>query len=1098
MHKSEQPSVVPVAKPVAPMTSLPWRLFLRFDDPAVEQAFIEHYAATYYRYARVAIGFGLILVLSDYFTDLVSLPNSVANNLRVTVLLPMMLSSLLLMFTPLAARYWETVLTLLITINGWLLLWVLFEIDREGGPGLLLTGITNMTILELYCFAIIGVRFKYSLVAGSLITMGFALALAQSRDGQHLDLAYWNYQVITMALIMAAIGWWREHTLRQTFSVNRNLALANAAAQEAIDDAARQSEKSQRLLSLMEATLEATDNGIIVTDLAGNVTHFNPRYAEMWGISAADIPLMSRDDLINVLAEQVSNEDRLMSRLAALMEKPDDVSRSTIPLKDGRVFMRFSHPQRLHGEIVGRVFSFLDITDQQRAEQRILHLSEAISIELGQSEAQRKQLQTTLAELEEARRIAQSASETKSLFLANMSHEIRTPMNAIIGMADLTLATELNERQQNYLSKLKTASEALLHIINDILDFSKIEAGKLDMEHIPFTLETIFDHLSSVVALRAENQGIELAYELGSEVPTALIGDPLRLGQILTNLTTNAIKFSAGGNVVVSVELGNNDASALNDTTGHDTVELHFTVSDEGIGMSAEQIAQLFQPFTQADNSTTRQYGGTGLGLAICRHLVAMMHGRLWVDSTPGKGSTFHCTVILEKDHRSPALSIAAMTHQLAPHCQRPVLIVDDNPTARRILQRLLSLLGLQVEVAASGEEALSLAHIRLQQGAAPYLACLVDWLMPGIDGVATISRLRALQPQTSRCPPMLLISAHSNNEELKTLSPDIDGLLPKPVSLHQLYYTLAENIGLKPRHNPVTTSESRSAAWARFRQLDILLVEDVEVNQEVFCELLAGVGLRARVANNGQEALDAIAQRRPDVVLMDCQMPVMDGFEATRRLRTDPRYANLPIIALTANATADDRAHCAAVGMNAHVAKPLRMEALREQLEYCLPASVENTGNTENTNVAPSPATTLETTSEPAKAMFPAIDGIDMPLGLEQVGGQIELFMRVLGRFRDNQGQHFAAQWSAAISAGEWQNATRLAHSLKGVANTLGALPLGKLSAALESACKREDAEASHACFAQVIAELDLIQRGIGAALGTPDHVMANRGAEA
>ena len=417
-------------------------------------------------------------------------------------------------------------------------------------------------------------------------------------------------------------------------------------------------------------------------------------------------------------------------------------------------------------------------------------------------------------------------------------------MNAIIGMADLCLETALNERQRNYLAKIKTASDALLHIIDDILDFSKIEAGMLQMENVPFVLETVFDQLSAVTALRAENQGIELSYDIDND-SHLLGGDALRLGQVLTNLVTNALKFSAGGNVVVTV------ATTFLD---ENWAELHFAVRDEGIGMSPEQVNKLFQPFTQADISTTRRYGGTGLGLAISRHLVERMGGRIWVVSAPGEGSTFHFTAKfanLGLDRRS---GVAALAERLAENGDRPVMVVDDSPIARRLLEQIIGRLGLKVHTADSAEAALALAA----DDNAHYLACLVDWRMPGVDGIETIRRLR-------------------HHDELHEISHEIDSLLAKPVSARHVYVELARCLGVTAQEAP--KPDRRKAAdrqWSRFRNLDILLVEDIEVNQEVICALLADVGITLRLASNGAEALDAVSRQVPDLILMDCQMPVM------------------------------------------------------------------------------------------------------------------------------------------------------------------------------------------------------------------------------
>ncbi len=1144
------------------------RWALKFVDPELEQRFQAFYTDFYRRYAQWGLALGVLLLLGDFLVDFITYPQASANFYRILLCVPFLGFVLALSFQPWARRHWEGLMAGAIVILAYLLFWMLLEMDEQGGPGLnSWVGVLNFAMVELYCFVILGVRFRYALVSGFLTFLGFELALWTSASG--MDMLYLTYHVSTMMVIAGVLGWWREKLLRQDF-------LARRGAEQSVRDIEQVSHQRESALSLMEATLEASDNGILVVDRVGRVVSVNQRFAHMWRIPEA--VLASRDDglILQSVLDQVADPAQFLKKVEALYSKPEAVSRDRVWFRDGRVFARFSHPQNLNGEVIGRVWSFLDISDQYRSERRVQQLSHAVAEELEQSERHRGELQALLRaipdlvwmkdtqgvylssnpafeqlvgmqqadflgkndhdifpvevaeafraddlaamampeplvrkewvtypfdgrralletvktpvrnaegkvlgvlgiarditgihvlveELEQARQQAMDSSAANSRFLANMSHEIRTPMNAIIGMADLALATALDPRQRNYVGKIKAASDSLLHIINDILDFSKIEAGKLSMEQVPFELEAVFDQLTSVTALRAESQGIELAYDIADATPPLLIGDPLRLGQVLTNLVSNALKFSSGGNVVVSVQ-----AERHTDLEA----ELHFSISDQGIGMTAEQVAGLFQPFTQADASTTRRYGGTGLGLAISQHLVDMMGGRIWVESEAGVGSTFHFTARFDITRVCARPGIAELGVKLAEHAHRPLLVVDDNPLARRVLSHLVEQLGLRVEVVDSAAAALEWVN---RPEAAETLACLVDWKMPEVDGVTAIRRLRAAFADQGRAtPPMFLVTAYSHHDELGKLGPEIDGLLGKPLNARHIYVELARCLGVFSSDDAGPSRRAADAPdWTRFRGLDILLVEDVELNQEVMLELLAGVGLTARLAGNGVEALDEVTRKKPDVILMDCQMPVMDGYTATRRLRENPRWQDLPIIALTANAMDDDKNLSFAAGMNAHVAKPIRMEVLFKELARCLPESVARP-----TLVSASVSGARHST-QPAPAL-PPLPGFDTALGLAQVGGNPAMLLRLLQRFRDTHGTQFQAQFAQAWTARDWEVAQRLAHSLKGVAYTLGAIALGDAATGLETAVRARDTDQCEEALADVLDQMRHAMTGL------------------
>ncbi len=1158
---------MPVPVPATPnpahrQTPLPLRLLLSFADPALEKRFLVFYNDFYFRAAQASIGLGMLLILGDFLVDFLAYPQVTANFYRLTLSVPVLGAALAISFITRVRKYWEPAMMVMLILVAFALFWTLLAMDHQGGMGLKSwVGILNFTFLELYFFVILGVRFNYALPGGAIVLVGFGLAIASGEQASSNDSLYRSYHIITVFILAGGIGWWREFLLRKDF-------LARTLLEES--------------LSLSAATLDATDNGILVVNNEGRITATNKRFARMWRVPAELIASGGDKKVLDFVLDQLADPAHFLRKVEALYQEPDAVSHDTLTFKDGRVFARASHPQSLAGQVVGRVWSFLDISDQHRAEQRVLQLSESITDELARSERRRGQLQallraipdqvwmkdnqgvyvscnpaveallnttadqiigktdydlwpadiaetfrrndlaaaespvpivceervtyasdghsavnetvktavrdqdgkllgvlgiardmthmyTLLGDLEKARAEAQQSNETKSLFLANMSHEIRTPMNAIIGMSDLTLATPLSERQRNYVSKIKTASDSLLHIINDILDFSKIEAGKMQMESTRFALDVVLDQLSSLTALRAENQGIELTYDIADNIPL-LVGDPMRLGQVLTNLVTNALKFSAGGNVLVKLDPV---------TSKFGDIELHFSVSDQGIGMSPEQVELLFQPFTQADASTTRRYGGTGLGLAICRHLVEMMNGRIWIESELNVGSTFHFTVRLEATGTDRRADASELSKQLAAQARRKILVVDDSPIALRVLERVVQHLGFSVQTAASGTTALQ--HVSADN-AADYLACLVDWRMSGMDGLETIRDLRSTFVKLDTAPPpMILVTAYSHHEELNDIGDELDGLLSKPVSARHVHAELARCLGLSKPENLVTDRRRPAALqWSRFRHLDILLVEDIEVNQEVIRELLAGVGLAVRLAVNGADAIAEITRKTPDVVLMDCHMPVMDGYTATRKLRENTIWKQLPIIALTANALPEDQERCLIAGMNAHLAKPIRMEKLYQRLVQCLPvlpdvpAAVPSDKADTVSNMA-----TADTTTTPGD--LPTFPGIDVVIGLAHIGGRLPLLFRVLKQFRDNQGQKFAAQIEQALAETDWEAATRLAHSLKGVAHTLGALDLADAAIVLLNATNNHDMNACNTALPAVLEHLQMVTAGLG-----------------
>ncbi len=764
--------------------------------------------------------------------------------------------------------------------------------------------------------------------------------------------------------------------------------------------------------------VESMSDAVIVTDAHHRITDLNPQAERLIGRKLSEVKGQSSlraAPAFSKLIERFYNLSTGHEELALTIDGAHryfDMSISSLPER--------------RGSPTGRLVVLRDVTERRMAMQA----------------------------MEQARAAAESANEAKSAFLAMMSHEIRTPMNAIIGMTSLLLDTDLTPEQYDYAETVRSSSDALLIIINDILDFSKIEAGKLELEHQPFDLRECLESALDLVAARATEKGLDLAYQLDKLAPPAIYGDVTRLRQILVNLLSNAVKFTEKGEVVLSVTVKHKNEEPELDEPMRDELpvyELSFAIRDTGIGISEEGKARLFQSFSQVDASTTRRYGGTGLGLSISKRLAELMGGKMWVESEPGVGSIFHFTILAQE---APARSRPYLDSSQPYLVGKRMLIVDDNATNRSILALQAQSWGILPYAYASGQEALEQVRMGVS-----FDVAILDMQMPDMDGLMLAEQLRSLQ--SAQHLPLIMLTSLGRND-VDTHNVQFAAFLHKPIKPSQLYNTLLP-LFVEQEHTRSVPSSIESSnkqfdtELGRRLPLHILLAEDNTVNQRLALHLLARMGYRADVAGNGLEVLEALQRQSYDVIFMDVQMPEMDGLETTRAIHKDLPPKQRPcIIAMTANAMQGDREECLAAGMDDYLTKPIQVKALHEALERAglgVKRRTDSLPPLEKPSVEVTPFSQDE--SQPAESS-PAIDpGVLAELRQFQGEGESDILLELAEAFQFETPPLIEAL-HVAVREEQSEALKRAAHNLKGSSYNLGARPMAELCSDLETLGKQ------------------------------------------
>ena len=769
----------------------------------------------------------------------------------------------------------------------------------------------------------------------------------------------------------------------------------------------------QRHSSILGNALDA----IITIDQSGLVVGFNPAAESLFGYYSSEI--MGKEIADFIIPESLREKHRVA--LQRFVATPDQISslkrRTEMPgmRKDGSLIdLEISLIATPYRDQIQFTAFIQDITD-------------------------RKQL---LKSLEETLQVAEMASSAKSEFIANTSHEIRTPMNAIIGFTELALKMDLTPKLRDYQEKVKNASHSLMGLLDDVLDFSKIEAGHLELDPIPFELNDLFDRLSDLFSMQTSDKNIELIFSVPPMFNQVLVGDSQRLEQVLINLVRNAIKFTETGMILVDAKPSEIESCE---------VDISFSVQDSGIGIAADRLPLLFDPFVQADGSTTRKYGGTGLGLTICKRLVELMNGTIGATSTPGEGSTFYFSVPFESRPTVHAIDDAVPKHAKGSQ----VLIVDDNRITREILQNMVSAFPMSATLVASGEAAVAELMSNYASNR-QFSLVLMDWRMEGVNGIVAAKQIRKFLKSNGKPgvaePKIIMMTAFGDDETRQlALESGIDAFLSKPITRAHLVDAIRQVFGERPvgGDSYVRILAEEAETTDKISGARILLADDNHINQQVAFELLQRVGLSVDLVENGLQVLDKLQENSYDAILMDVQMPGMDGMEATRAIRKQPKYSTLPIIAMTAHALAEDKRKCFAAGMNEHITKPIRPERLYGTLTKLLDSS----------NLLQPVAVDNDYIE------IPEISGLNIEDGLERVLGNRRLYLKLLLRFYEEQ-QDDVTSVKQALDTGDYHLAGRLVHSIKGVSSNIGAKNLQHKAEVLEKTIKEQLITTIHQAF--------------------------------